>query len=548
VALPDEVDLEEAAGRWGIPVVPGLLSRQELTSRLLAAMGDPAAVAHVARSLPRDATTIWLALRNDSSGTPMPLATVAETLNVDLAAPGGRHRYREALRALERSLLVWHTWREGTRWLFVPAEIRAPAPRPAPRAPGVVDGPAEIDAPATSFPLAWDLLTVLRALSDPDRPRPRAGQPFPAPWLRRLGRRLWRGGDDGPPTGYVPFLVALARGEELLAPEDGRTGPLVVTPRARQWRDLRFSEQAAHLRWRWLSANDWIEGADQHDTQIWGGDWRALRRKTLDALALLPAGAWHDLDTVARWVAERSPDLLGPTFTAAAGTRTDGDGPAARRAAAAAAAALTIQRPFAWFGLVELAVTDAHGIVVRSTPRGVAIAHGAPLPAEGGAPKVIVGEDGTITLHAPQPVQVWSVMAFADLVELNEPATYALTERSIERAIVAGFDTGQVGGFLRTQSGADLPPGVAAMLERERTDHAIVGVRDAVWLEPVDAATTDRVRSTLAAAGADVADAPGGGLLVTGEFADPDRLATLLRSNRFAPRVAATPAPATGDD
>jgi hypothetical protein len=542
LAGQDAIDLEEAATRWGIPVVAGLLSHGELATRLLAAMADPAVVAHVARGLSRDAAAIWLALRNDAAGRPLALVDVPALLQVDVETLAGRLRLREALGAAEQSLLVWHTWREPApgagvqRALFVPQEIRMPAPRPAPTTPPAVPGPATVEGPATPFALAWDLLTLVRGLTEPDRPRPRAGQPFPGPWLRRLNTRLWRRGAELPPPGYVPFLVALARGEGVLAPEDGRNGPLVATPRAREWRGLRFSEQAAHLRWRWLSAAEWIEGAEQAETQIWGGDWRALRRKSLDALALLPAGQWHDLDAVARWIAERSPDLLGATFTASASTLAAADGVAARRAAAATAAALTIRRPFAWFGLVDVATTEAHGTVLRVTERGVAIAHGAPLPADGGQPRLTVSETGEITLERPQPLQVWSVMAFADLVALGEPARYALTERSVERAIAAGFDTAQIAQFLRAQAGTDLPVGARALLERERAAHPVVRLQPGIRLEAADADGRGRLVAALRAAGVEVEAGGVDWLLVTGEFADAERLAGLLRGSGFAPR------------
>lgn len=557
LATLDEVELEDAAPRWGVQIVPGLLSRSELSARVLAAMADGAVAAQVARALPRDAAAVWAALRGDGGGAPLPLARMPAVLQVDGGTPAGRRRVREALAALEQSLLVWHTWvavpdqSEPQRALFVPAEILHPAPRPAPSAPGVASGPATVPGPATPFPLAWDVLTLVRALGEPDRPRPRAGQPFPAPWLRRLDARLWRrGGGRGelPVPGYVPFLVALARGEGLLAPEDGRNGPLVATPKAREWRDLRFSEQTAHLRWRWLSAPDWIEGAEQADVQIWGGDWRSLRRKTLDALALLRTGEWHDLDAVARWVAERSPDLLGATFTASAGPGGGTEGASARRHAAAVAAALTIQRPFLWFGLIDLAMSEADGVIVRITDRGVAIAHGAPLPADGVATRVVVDAGGGIALYAPQPLQVWSVMAFSDVVELGEPARFALSERSVERAIAAGFDTAQIAHFLRTQTGAELPPGALALLERERAAHPIVHLRAGVWLTAADATGRERLLAALRGAGIDAAEVGGEGIFVSGEFADVERLGGVLRGSGFAPRVdVAAPAPADDD-
>ena len=219
------------------------------------------------------------------------------------------------------------------------------------------------------------------------------------------------------------------------------------------------------------------------------------------------------------------------------------EGAAARKHAAAVAASLTIQRPFAWFGLIEVASSDAHGVIVRVTERGVAIAHGAPLPADGATSRLVVDGVGGIALYAPQPLQVWSVMAFADLVALGEPARYTLNERSVERAIAAGFDTAQITQFLRAQSGAELPAGARALLERERMAHPIVHLRPGIWLTAADPAGRERLLGALREAGVEAAAIGGEGIFVSGEFADPERLSGVLRGSGFAPRID-SPAPA----
>ena len=94
----------------------------------------------------------------------------------------------------------------------------------------------------------------------------------------------------------------------------------VVTGDIRRWRDRTFADQDAHLRWRWLTATTWIEGSEQAEAHVWGGDWRALRRGLLTALGAAPDNEWRPLDTVAEWIAGRDSALLGRTFTAAVGT------------------------------------------------------------------------------------------------------------------------------------------------------------------------------------------------------------------------------------
>ena len=374
---------------------------------------------------------------------------------------------------------------------------------------------------------------MLRALTETDRPRPRLGDPYSAPWLRRLNSRFWLRGSDDPLPGYVPFLLSLAHQEGLVAPEDGRVGTLIVTGEMRSWRDRTFEDQEAHLRWRWLSSTDWIEGSQQALTQIWGGDWRSLRRGLLTALGTLPVDEWRPLDAVAAWIAERDPTLLGRSFTAALGQGSADDGAEGRRAATAAAVALTIERAFVWFGFLDVTISPSRTKLIRMTPRGHALATGATLSdAERREASLAVRNDGTIELTDPTPLQVWSVAAFAELERLDRPATYRLTERSIERALTAGFNTAQIATFLRMQGKLALPAPVQRLLDQERMEHPAVQIRPATLLGIVDPDARERLRSLLSASGITVITTPEG-LLVTGDQATSERLGILVRSAGF---------------
>lgn len=530
----DQVELEAAAQVWNASIVAGLRSRDELIAIITGTIAEPGAIERVANSLDRDAMAIYQLVRGGAvEGTPLPDALRATSL--DPNAPAGAPSIRAMLGKLERSLLVWHgyDWK-GDRLLFVPGEIRQPAPKAALDPPAAIELTEESKSTSYHFHLAWDLLTLLRGLVPEDRPRTRAGDSFPGAFLERLNRRFWYRGAERPPDGYVPFLTSLGIAEGLIVGADGRA-PLTVAPDIRSWRDRSFDDQDARLRWRWLTAIDWIEGSEQNETHIWGADWRTMRRSLLEALADLPDGSWRPLDLFAGWIIDREPGLLGRAYTVALGTGVDDDGAEARRQAAQAVISLTIRRAFVWFGLVDVRRAAAHGFVLRLTERGRAIATGKALDATAGSSRFGLKNDGEIILTDPTPLQIWSVSAFAEQIELAAPARYRLTARSIERAIEAGFQASQIATFLRNQTGTELPAGVAELLEKEQRDHPIVSLAPATIVTPQSEAARDEITRILSAASIGWEEI-GADLVIRAAVADLVKLSTMFKSGGFVVR------------
>ena len=153
-----------------------------------------------------------------------------------------------------------------------------------------------------------------RGLGSPDlaahRLRPRRRRSWeaaerPPRWLLRAAApRLWFGGKDGLPTGYLELLQALALAEGVLAiDEDARPRRIVAGPHARAWRRIAFGAQTARLRERWLRLPRWIEGEPAGVVDVWGADWRGMRPRLLTALADPEIGMipprWVTLESVA---------------------------------------------------------------------------------------------------------------------------------------------------------------------------------------------------------------------------------------------------------
>ncbi len=453
------------------------------------------------------------------------------------------------LAELEGSLLVWHTYRpDGSRWLFIPAEIRSPHPArldDLPPLTPVLVPPAE-DLPwRPPFALAWDLLTLLREFATEGAPRVHDAADLPRSWRRRLNRGLWQRGSDLPPVGYVEFLADLARAEEIVrgGAEVGQE-PLTLDPAIRLWRDRSFADQMERLRRQWLASQSWIEGVAREDVDVWGAEWVLFRRKLLVHLAALAGEHWYALEDLAAWLAARDPEMLGATFTVATARRVEptGGDTGRRRAAIAEVVAVTLETAFRWFGLVEAAESGRTVRLVRLTDAGRALANAQPSPAEERSidgPPLVVAPAGVIELREPTPLRVWSLAAFADVERLERVSTYRLTGDSVARALNAGFEVRQILSFLATQSATPVPAEVKRQLDEWTQGFRRVRLRRAVVVTPEDASLLAALTEAVASQGlaARVFDDALLILLPASGIEDQEsQLSTTLREAGFTPQ------------
>ncbi|HET7095390.1 MAG TPA: helicase-associated domain-containing protein, partial [Thermomicrobiales bacterium] len=503
--------------------------------------------ASLAAGLNADAGRIWRRMLAEPDGAALPVDAVAADAGLGGDDARSAMRLRAALDDLEDALLVWHTYRaDGSRWLFVPDEIRSPRPAPAPALPPLAPLSVDVTPDPWRHPdaLAWDLLTTARSLSLPGAPLwPPAGEP-PHAVLRELAGRLWLAPDE-PPAAYVGFLLALGRAAGMLAPRDDPQPPrLDLAPSFRAWRDRPFAALSAELRGLWESSATWIEGVGDGRIEVRGVDWAGARRRLLRALADpasgIAPGAWHALDAVAARIAALQPDLLGATFVAATASMAGEAGAGAsedeaRQAAIADVVAVELAGALRWFGIVETGVVPGAGAAARLPP--AAPDDGDDGDAAGGAPLAIAAE-GEIELRAPSPVRVWSLLTFSDPVALGPVCRFRLSAASLARALAAGFDPDQVVHFLRRQSGGALPPGLEERIAAWARGYRRIRLRRALLVAPDDAETRAAAAALLAAHGMTIRDLGDAGLLVESPAADTlDRaVETLLRADGFAPQ------------
>jgi DNA-binding IclR family transcriptional regulator len=545
----DDPDLEETATLWGLRIIPGLRRRQELVDDILHQMASKQRIDEVAANLGRSARALYDVVRKASEEGPVRYADAlgAAKLTVPdapvMRAVAAGTVLREALIELESSALVLHTYLDdGSRAFFVPHELLHPGtvmtavqlPPLEPLDPETVPEPEMLHP----FAIAWDLLTIVREVISRGAPVWVPGEPLSLTWQRQLNRRLWFGRDEIPPEGYIGMLLYLALGVDVLEPGPHMPGAggdrhavrPVPSGLVRQWRSRTFADQIAALRDVWLVADQWIEGREREQIDVWGADWQGFRRRLLGALREIEAGSWFVLTDVARRIAGQDPGLIGSTFTAASarGGRDRGN---ARTAAIAQIVEVELETAMWWFGFVEIARIPRKGLAVRVTDAARLAAGDSravpelPKPARD-EPVLSVDATGLVTLHQPAPVHIWSLTAFGDAERLRPEATYQLRPGSVGRALGAGFDLEQIAGYLEHQGGKPLPDGLMHLLREWTAGYKRVRMRRAAILTPDFETGIDELRKIVTEAGLEIVDGgvvPQGGLVVllpaTGEDA-----------------------------
>ncbi len=548
LALLDDAEIDEAARTWGLNVIPGIRGREEMTRRLLEQVGDISRVHAVAAQRRRDADLIWRRLLEDATGAPVPLRDAAAAAGLSGRDAQHAHRLRTALAELEGALLAWHTYqRDGSRWLFVPAEIRTPQPPDKGEQPSLAPVLSElVTPPGWRHPhaVAWDLLTVIRGVSAPNAPEIYFRSEAPRSWRRRLNRRFWIQGPDVPPLGYIEFLLALGVAEGVLIGGDKPDSPMKSTAAIRAWRDQSFAEQTTRLRKRWLDSESWLEGAEREEVEVWGADWRGFRRRLLTEIDELEVGLWFPLDDVTSWLAASDADMLGPTFTAALARNTSADDELdRRRAAIAEVAAVALTTSLDWFGIVEVATISRRAKVVRRTNVPGVPSPSAPLlqTTETGSRTFEMRPGNVVAVENPSPRQVWTLNAFARPEALDQTSLFKITPDSLGEALAAGYEPDQMTSFLEAETKAPLDPAFLTEFARWTGELHRIQYRRTLSLTSDDTGSLDAAKARLALAGFPV-EMIDDTLLIelpAGNNANAERaILQLLREAGFAPQAA----------
>jgi hypothetical protein len=515
LALLDDAEVDYAAERWGVEIVPGLRTRAEVIDQILVATESESTRSQVARGLDSDARRLWTWLQEQSPAAPVELSQAYAAIGLEGDSSVAAQRRRDVLAALEERLLAMHTYRpDAGRWLFVPADIL----KPRQRATRSADPPARVDERQVTtgdwqhpFAAPWDLVTMVRALQLPGTPRFRSFDDAPSAWLSQLNKNLWNAapGSDEPPAGYLAFLAALARNEGAIdGGGPGSTEPMTLGRAWKHWRSRTFVDQLGRLLWWWSSSAEWIEGEERGDVFVEQAEWPQFRRKLLVLLATLEQGEWYRLSEIARWVVALDPDILGAGARVATAGALSTDRDDAEELAEAAARVVTeeLRSAFTWFGLVEPGSLDDKTELVRTTELLRQLESAKPpadVPPLPGQP-LTVSDTLVIELRAPSPVRVWALSAFADTLALRPAPHYQVTAASLERAMSGGSSVQDVIRFLENQTGEELPPPARELLSAWAAAFRRVLLRAILILDPDDGRSRERIARLVREAGWEV--------------------------------------------
>lgn len=550
-------ELEDAATAWGARVIPAMHPRGELVGIVREQLSRPERVERLTTTLSQPARTAFARLKQ--AGGVVPLDDLISPVDVPLAAR------RRILRELATPLLLWHAYGEGDppqRLVFLPRAVLQPEPRPVEPAPELrVVEAADIEEAPWVFPFAaaWDLLTLLREVSA-TQPRWRALIESDPALVRRLRRRLWRADPESfdLPTGYLGFLARIGGMIGVLREDDERAAP---GDEAARWREGSFAAATQRMIAAWMAAEDWLEGRDRVDVNLWGASWPAVRAILLKALGDLDEERWIDEAGLIDRLLATEPELLRQVQIAAVGGRrgratleTPADVQERRAQVLRLVLGTTLETACVWLGLIERGhqrATDAPALRVTPVGRWIAGRRVEPsLPSLGPA-ALAVGSNFQVLLYRPTPRRVWALSSFADLESLDRVSTYALTAQSLIRSLSGGVDLAQVVNFLERSSGAPLPQNVAYTLAEWDRGYRRVWLRRAVVLVPEEGEESAPIVAALREAGLDPEELPDGRIALV--YDEPDageRLYTAaaraLRERGFAPLTDPTARPGHG--
>ena len=457
IQTKDERELFDAASHWGVDVILGVTTREQLIAALSRAATVGSSRHALVNRLGHEVRSIWEKLRAVPTGTPVPVDQLIGTGNERTIY--GR---RNAIDELEDRLLVWPTVLEGgVRALFVPPEIANAAVasdqdvvRPKPVSVIGSEPPYRPTAP-----LAWDLLVVLQRVFGPLAPAQLDPLAMPRGFASELNRMLWNRGHDRPPVSYVEMLIDFAVSLGLLQePEDG-SAQFERTPAIREWRLKSWAEQTARIRSIWMSSAFWVEGQSRQDLEPWNVDWRGFRVKLLSHLSTLEKDKWYRLPEIARWISEYDPGIVGPDATVALNRTTPEPGRSSHLEGVAFLVAEVTASILAWLGFVRLhdPGRSEHLLCVTDELRRVTRAEVSDDSTRAPGAIITVADDLTIHLTNPEPIHIWSVLAFADPLSLGQESVFAITADSIRTAQAAGFMPSHITQFFERQKVASVP-------------------------------------------------------------------------------------------
>ena len=202
---------------------------------------------------------------------------------------------------------------------------------------------------------------------------------------------------------------------------------------------------------------------------------------------------------------------------------------------------LTIGGVLTWMGLVNLIQPSAPGSAMQITPalREIVRAEAGSIATPAAGTRIAIADDLTIRLIDPEPIHVWSLLAFAQPVSLAAESVFRITADRVRAAQGAGFRPDQIVQYVRRQKPEAIPDDFDERIRQLAEDAPGIELTTSLALDLGRDVISREVRSLLESAGY-VVSAEGQRLYATiGTLRpvrlDVERIHALLESSGFGP-------------
>lgn len=476
----DAGDLGAAADAWGLDYAPGSQQRSEIIGRLLELSNAPRQLsALLARLEPVERTIYDMVWRHEHG---LPLAEIRRRLGLTPSA------LRRAVRHLHAALLVWESWVERERRLFVPREL-CPSARPSGRPLAPIS--AEPLAWRHPYALAWDLLALLRAEEG------RAGSDA-TPTLSP-SYPLWHAATGAGRPAYLSFLRSA---RAALGLDD--------LPSIEHWSARPLAEQQAALVAAWrAAAGEWSQV--QPATSAAAAGLPEFKERCLGVLRGLDLDAWYEARALAQVAARAWSTTLAPAARASAGRHRS---PAYRRAQALGPATeqalRLLQNDLVWLGILEAGRDpSSRAPALRLTAAGAGqFELGSRPPATAAA--VVVEPSLRLLVYAVDAPFLWSLLGFATPEHLDHVSLFRLTRAGILDGLARGLTGDTIVETLTRSARGEVPQNVLYAIRDWARPSPPVHLSRALILTFPDEQTRDRAAALaeLKALGAEALPGP----------------------------------------
>jgi hypothetical protein len=509
-------DLDQIGRRFGL-TIQAYYSRNEVRAAMAENLSQAEAVRYALARVepPLRELYEWLRLQGGRAST----HAVRQHMRVD------GQELASLVRSLEEYALVFDTFSDGERVLFIPREtlanLRQADERPRGHV-GLDERPAPQAILPADTPLLWDLAVIVSAAYHQDIELTRAGALPKRAALRLVplleGARERRSEEEA--LAYVEQLkqeaceLGLTVAPASTASSRGRLAP---GPKLESWARHDQVMQARRIFRRWPANRWWMDalGANYADYLGYYMEQGVAREQVRLLLRRCTPGVWYSLASFRATLQGDDPFVLRPTqrYAGEAGFRLASELRAHWDRADGEVVAGIMRSTLRELGIVELgydreavpsASEDVNPDAFRVTELGAEVMNGELSASHQPSSRpLVVQPNFQVLLMEPHMQALYWLTRFAALEQAGRVSRFTLTREALLRGLAAGGTIEDVMAFLEAHTQKALPQNVAYTLRdwarQAETEHASAGQETLLELEnealTVEIVTSPRLRA-----------------------------------------------------